>query len=94
MTADLTLITVTVELESGNTAVATYLLPVKRVSVANSSQYRFNVTLLPNKITLTVLNVIVDDEDLFICKVLSVGGGGTNMWGRKIQVTFLCKLTN
>ena len=59
----------TVELESANTAVATYLLRVKRVSVANSFQYRFNVTLLPSKITLTVLNVIVDGEDLFTRKV-------------------------
>ena len=87
-----TLITVTVELQSINRAVATYVAQTGSLSVSN--QDRFNATWITSKITLTIFNVTSDDEDGFVFKVLSVGGSGAVTWERKIQVTVLGKLTN
>ena len=92
--ADSTLITVTVELTSINKALATYVAQTGLLSVSNDFQDRFNVTWIPSKITLTIFNVTSDDEDSFICKVLSVGGSRLNTWERKIQVTVLGKLSH
>ena len=86
-----TLITVTVELTSSNRVVATYV-PQTRPSVPSDFQDRFNVTWIPSEITLTIFNVTTDDEDGFLCKVLSVSGGVPVTWQRKIQVTVLGKL--
>ena len=88
-----TLITVTVELTSSNRVVATYV-PQTGPSVPSDFQDRFNVTWIPSEITLTIFNVTTDDEDGFLCKVLSVSGGVPITWKRKIQVTVLGKLTN
>ena len=69
MTADLTLFMVTVELQSINVTMATYVHPVKKASVTNSFQDRFNVTWLPSKITLNIFDATTDDEEGFVCKV-------------------------
>ena len=89
-----TLITVTVELASINTAVATYITQTGSLSIPNRFQDRFNATWIPSKITLTIFNVTKykDDKEGFLCAVLAVGGSGTRTWGRKIQVNVLGKL--
>ena len=94
LTADLTLSSVTVELEGVNTDVATYLQLVKRATVANGFQDRFNVSWIPSKLTLTIFNVTTDDEDVFICNVEFLDVGGINTWRRKVKVTVLGKFTN
>ena len=89
-----TLITVTVELASINRVVATYVAQTGSLAISSDFQDRLNVTWIPSKITLTIFNVTTDDQDGFLCKVLSVGGSRAITWARKIQVTVLGKLTN
>ena len=94
LTADSTLITVTVELHSINRVVAIYVAQPVSLSVTSGFQDRFNVTWIPSKITLTIFNVATDDKEGFLCKVLALGGGGTITWARKIEVAVLGKFTN
>ena len=94
LTAGSTLITVTVELAIISRAVATFVSRTGSLSVSDGFQDRFKVTWIPNKITLIIFNVTTDDEEVFLCKVLSIGGSGAVTWAREIQVAVLGKLTN
>ena len=94
LSAGLTLATVKVELQSSNTAVASYVHQFKSVSVANGFQDRFNVTWIPSKLTLTVFNVATNDEDVFDCNVDVFDGVSLSTWRRRIQAKVVGKLAN
>ena len=83
LTADLTLLSVTIELD-GNT-VATYVPSLSTVTVGSPYFSRFNATWVPTKLTLIVLNVTSADKGQYRCEVLTIGGG-INRWKRIIEV--------
>ena len=51
---------------------------------------RFNVTWVPNKLTLIFFNATSANEGEYACEVLSVGGS-VQTWRRIIQVLLLGK---
>ena len=83
LTADLTLLSVTIELD-GNT-VATYVPSLSTVTVGSPYFSRFNATWVPTKLTLIVLNVTSADKGQYRCEVFTTGGG-INRWKRIIEV--------
>ena len=80
---------VTIELDGD--AVATYIPSVGTPSVESALVGRFNVTWVPNKLTLIVLNVTSADKGRYRCEVLT-SGGGVKRWKRIIEVDVFGKL--
>ena len=83
LTADLTIVSVTIELD--NDAVATYLPVILTPTVESTFVGRFNVSWVPTKLTLIVLNVSSADKGRYRCEVLT-SGGGVKRWKRIIEV--------
>ncbi|XP_015768091.1 PREDICTED: fibroblast growth factor receptor 2-like isoform X5 [Acropora digitifera] len=83
LTADLTIVAVTIELDGD--AAATYVPSARTPSIELAFVGRFNVTWVPNKLTLIVLNVISADKGRYRCEVLT-SGGGLERWKRIIEV--------
>ena len=99
LTADLTLITVTVAfkgLAAGSSFenVATFVQSLGKASLQDGFEDRFNVSWINSKITLTVFNVSAENNGEFECRLLLFDGSGTNTWKRNIQVIVLGKVRN
>ena len=88
LSADLSLIVATIKL--GGSSVASFVQNQQSLSVQTYFQNRFNVTWVPNKLTLILLNVTSAEEGEYRCEVLSVGSS-VQTWARTIQVSLLGK---
>ena len=89
LSADLTLITVSMKFKGSS--IANFVQFHQALSVQSGSESRFNVTWVPNKMTLHWFNVTFADEGEYRCEVLSVGAL-VETWARTIQVSLLGKL--
>ncbi|XP_015747419.1 PREDICTED: uncharacterized protein LOC107327177 [Acropora digitifera] len=89
LTADLTIVAVTIELDGD--AAATYVPSARTPSIGSAFVGRFNVTWVPNKLTLIVLNVTSADKGRYRCEVLT-SGGSLERWKRIIEVNVFGKL--
>lgn len=72
LSADLSLVVATIKL--GGSSVVSFVQNQQRLSVQIGFENRFNVTWVPNKLTLILLNVTSAEEGEYRCEVLSVGG--------------------
>ena len=91
LSADLSIITVSMHF--GGTSVANFAESQQAQSVSPGFEGHFNVTWVPNKLTLIFLNVTSEDEGEFRCDVLTLLSPGAviQTWKRKIQVSLLGK---
>ncbi|XP_067030223.1 uncharacterized protein [Acropora muricata] len=87
LSADLTLITVSMKFDGSS--IANFVQLHHALSVQSGSESRFNVTWVPNKMTLLWFNVTSADEGEYRCEVLSFGGSAVETWARTIQVSLL-----
>jgi len=90
LSADLTLITVSMKFDGSS--IANFVQLHQALSVQSGSESRFNVTWVPNKMTLHWFNVTSADEGEYRCEVLSFGVSAVETWARTIQVSLLGKL--
>ena len=88
LSADLSLVAASIKL--GGSPVASFVQSQQRLSVQTGLDNRFNVTWVPNKLTLILLNVTSAEEGDYRCEVLSVGGS-VQTWARTIRVSLLGK---
>ncbi|XP_068686967.1 fibroblast growth factor receptor 4-like isoform X2 [Montipora foliosa] len=86
LTADLSIITVTMNFEADT--IATYVPSTPELSIDVRFASRFNATWIPSKMALIVFNVTTADEGEYRCAVLTLGGG-IKTWIRTIQVAVL-----
>ena len=91
LSADLSIITVSIHF--GGTSVANFAESQQAQSVSPGFEGRFNVTWVPNKLTLIFFNVTSEDEGEFRCDVLTLLSPGAviQTWKRRIQVSLLGK---
>ena len=89
VSADLSIIIVSIRF--GGTSVANFATSQQALSVSPGFKSRFNVTWVPNKLTLIFFNVTSQDEGEFRCDVLTLRSPGAviQTWKRKIQVSLL-----
>ncbi|XP_067021800.1 fibroblast growth factor receptor-like isoform X3 [Acropora muricata] len=86
LSADLSLVVASIKL--GGSSVASFVQTQQRLWVQTGLDNRFNVTWVPNKLTLILLNVTSAEEGDYRCEVLSVGGS-VQTWARTIRVSLL-----
>ena len=80
-------------MQLGGTPVASFAQSQQVLSVPPDFKSRFNVTWVPNKLTLVFFQVTSADEGEFGCDVLTLGSPGAviQTWKRNIQVSLLGK---
>lgn len=88
LTADLSLITVSMKFEGSS--IATYVQSQHALSVQPGFESRFNATWDPNRLTLILFNVTSADKGEYRCEVLTLGSSAQT-WARIIQVSLLEK---
>ncbi|XP_067030297.1 uncharacterized protein [Acropora muricata] len=88
LTADLSLITVSMKFEGSSIVNYVRLQDQHVVSVQPGFERRFNATWDPNRLTLILFNVTSADEGEYRCEVLALGSSGQT-WARIIQVSLL-----
>lgn len=91
LTSDLSLITVSMKLQSSS--IATYVQSKHALSVHPGFKSRFNATWVPNRLTLFLFNVTPADKGEYRCEVLTlaIGSGSVQTWARIIHVSLLEK---
>ena len=89
LTSDLSLITVSMKLQSSS--IATYVQSQHALSVQPGFESRFNATWVPNRLTLILFDVTSADEGEYRCEVLTLGIS-VQTWARVIQVSLRGKL--
>ncbi|XP_078379632.1 uncharacterized protein LOC144662641 [Oculina patagonica] len=89
LTADLNLILVTLSLNDVN--IATIVPSSGQAGLAAGFEGRFNVTWIPNRAILIILNVTGDDNGDFGCELTSFQGATPKNWVRKIPVQVIAK---
>ena len=90
VTADLSLITVSMKFEGWS--VATLVQSQRALLVQPGFESRFNATWVPYRLTLIFFNVTSADKGEYSCEMLTLRGRSAQIWVRKIQVSLLGKL--
>ncbi|XP_067030249.1 uncharacterized protein [Acropora muricata] len=86
LSADLSLVAASIKL--GGSSVAGFVQNQQVLSIQPGFENRFNVTWVPNKLRLILLNVTSAEEGEYRCEVLAVGSS-VQTWARAIQVSLL-----
>ncbi|XP_067030302.1 uncharacterized protein [Acropora muricata] len=91
LTADLSLITVSMKFEGSS--IATYVQSQHALSVQPGFESRFNATWVPNRLKVILFSVTPADEGEYRCEVLTlaIASGSAQTWARIIQVSQLEK---
>ncbi|XP_067030254.1 fibroblast growth factor receptor-like isoform X2 [Acropora muricata] len=86
LSADLSLVAASIKL--GGSSIAGFVQNQRVLTIQPGFENRFNVTWVPNKLTLILLNVTSAEEGEYRCEVLAVGSS-VQTWARAIQVSLL-----
>ncbi|XP_067030288.1 protein amalgam-like isoform X2 [Acropora muricata] len=86
LSADLSLVAASIKL--GGSSVASFVQDQRVLSIQPGFENRFNVTWVPTKLTLILLDVTSAEEGEYRCEVLSVGSL-VQTWARTIQASLL-----
>ena len=88
LSADLSLVAASIKLRGSS--VANFVQNQRVLSIQQGLENLFNVTSVPNKLTLILLNVTSAEEGEYRCEVLAVGSS-VQTWARTIHVSLLGK---
>lgn len=93
LTADTNPITlITVALKLNDVIFATIVASTGQIGMSTSFQGRYNISWIPQVITMIIVNVTSEDSGEFGCEVSTLEGASSKVWKRKMTVEVVGKL--